>query len=101
MFRLLGQGVGRLQKGDEDAVSQGDGRPGGFGTRMHTLIIVVITIIVKRKTLASYFQFRVSASAEGQSRSRSSAGLARRWLPRSGRRLPETTPSRCPLRHAW
>src|SRR5437016_9185672 len=55
MFRLLGQGVGRLQKGDEDAVFQGDGRPGGFGARIHAVIIVVITIIVKRKTPASLY----------------------------------------------
>jgi hypothetical protein len=48
-FCFLAEAVGGLQERHENAVLQGDGEPGGFGAQVHARIIVVITMIVKRK----------------------------------------------------
>ncbi len=51
LFCLLAESVGRLQEPYEDAVLQGDGRAGGFGAQVHGASIVVVTTIVKRKSM--------------------------------------------------
>src|SRR6266566_1780858 len=78
LFRLLAKGVGGLQERDENAVLQGEGWPGGLGPQVHGASIVVITMIVKRKIM-SFGRTdppKVSATAEGEFRSGSFAGLA-------------------------
>jgi len=49
LFGFLGEGIGGLQKRDENAVLQGNGRVRGFGTRVHKNNLVVITTTVKRQ----------------------------------------------------
>jgi hypothetical protein len=49
LFCFLADGVGGLQERHENAVLQGDGGAGRFGAQVHGVIIVVITMIVKRK----------------------------------------------------
>ncbi len=49
LFRFLAKRVGGSQERHENAVLQGDGGARRFGAQIHGLIIVVITMIVKRK----------------------------------------------------
>src|SRR6266700_8354703 len=77
MFRFLAEGVSGLQERYEDAVLQRDGRARGLGAQGHVVSIVVITMIVKRDSVAlASRRLRVSAPAEAEFRSRSSRVFA-------------------------
>ena len=68
LFRLLGQGVGGLQESDEDAVLQGDGRPGGSGVRMHAPEDSCYNEYCQEEKIdAGDLRVRVSAGAEDES----------------------------------
>jgi hypothetical protein len=50
LLGLLSEGVGGLQESDEKPVLEGDKKDGILAARLHDANIVVVTMIVKRKS---------------------------------------------------